>query len=115
MHNKASKASSEVSDDDGYKLRRERKDLYNRVSKTVNIDYDPKQVKPFLQQLEKIKTVNSLRPLGLATESHFPADLRASFKYMLSPMAAEAPDIVKFMKGPKGGKGASRAADKAFI
>ena len=49
---KKRKNSSEVSDDDAYKLRRDSIDMYNRVAKTVNIDYAPKQVKPFLRKLQ---------------------------------------------------------------
>ena len=71
--------SKSIMQGDSYKLRQDREDLYNRVSKTVNIDYDPKQVKPFLKQLAKNDSVNNFRPLGLANESRFPADLRMQF------------------------------------
>jgi len=43
-----------------YKLRKHREDLYNRVKKTLNIDYDPKQLKPFLKKLSKLEAVNKL-------------------------------------------------------
>ena len=60
--------SSSIMMGDYGKLAREREDLYQRISKTVNIDYDPKQVKPFLKQLAKNDQVSNFRPLGLANE-----------------------------------------------
>ena len=32
-----------------YELRKQRIDLYQRVTKTLNIDYDPKLLKPYLE------------------------------------------------------------------
>lgn len=34
--------SPSIMNGDNYKLRRDRDDLYKRVSKTLNVDYDPK-------------------------------------------------------------------------
>ena len=84
---------------DNIKLLREREDLYHRVAKTVNIDYDPKQVKPFLKQLAKNDSLNNFRPLGLANESRFPAELRTQFQFMLGPMAQNDPTMFATMAG----------------
>ena len=65
----------------------------------MNIDYDPKQIKPFLNKLAKSRTVGKLKPLGLATESRFPADLRTRYKFMLSPMAQDDPAMFAIMGG----------------
>ena len=46
-------SNTSIFDCDGYDLRRSQEDLYKRVSKTVNIDYDAKQVKPFLKELAR--------------------------------------------------------------
>lgn len=52
--------SPSIMDGDRYKLRNQHEQLYKRVTKTVNIDYDPKQLKGFLKQLAKKDSVNKL-------------------------------------------------------
>ena len=84
-----------------YKLRKHREDLYNRVKKTLNIDYDPKQLKPFLKKLSKLEAVNKLKPIGLAHEARFPTKLRTKFKFMLSPMAQNDLKLFEIMGGGK--------------
>ena len=60
---------------DSHKLRLSLPELYDRVTKTVNIDYQPKLLKPFLKQLAKNDYVCKTKPMGMAHERHFPPDL----------------------------------------
>jgi len=93
------------------------------VSKTVNVDYDPKQLKPFLKKLAKKDAINKMKPLGLANESHFPPDLRIKYQYMLAPVAQEDPDMLNIMGAPaadttakfESGSGAGSRADRVFV
>lgn len=40
-----------------------------------------------------------LKPLGMASEGKFPADLRMKFQFMLSPMAQDDSVMYKIMGG----------------
>lgn len=91
--------SDAIMNGDCYELRRDREDLYERIARTVNIDYDPKQLKPFLKMLVKKDSVGKIKPLGLANERNFPADLRTRFQFMLSPMAQDDPAMFAIMGG----------------
>ena len=78
--------SPSIINGDQYKLRKQHEDIYNRVAKTVNIDYDPKTLKGFLKELAKKDSINKLRPRGMANESNFPTDLRVRYQFMLNPL-----------------------------
>ena len=88
---------------DNYKLRKERFDLYQRVCKTVNVDYDSKQLKPFLKKLVHYDSINKMKPLGLANEANFPPDLRIKYQNMLGPVVHQDPEMMQIMGGGANG------------
>lgn len=89
---------------DNYKLRRDH-DLYKRVTKTLNVDYDPKQLKPFLKQLAKKDVTNKIQPLGLANESRFPTDLKIKYRFMLAPVINHDPSMLGIMSAQQSHSG----------
>ena len=105
--------SSSIMNGNLYKLKKEREDLYERVAKTVNIDYDPRSVQPFLKKLAKAESVHNLKPLGLAHESHFPAELRAQFHFM-KPISQDDPTMFAIMGGRLKEDGTNDGTDFAF-
>ena len=100
---------------DNYKLRKDRSDLYERVSKTVNVDYDSKQLKPFLKKLAKYDSLSKMKPLGLANESRFPPDLRIKYQYMLGPVVHQDTGMLQIMGGKNDGTESESKIDRAFV
>ena len=82
-----------------YDLMRERDDLYQRVAKTVNMEYDPRQLKTFLKELAKTDQASEFRPKGLTDGLMGPSDLVTRYKHMLYPLASKDENFSDIMTG----------------
>ena len=81
------------------------------VPRTINMEYDSRQLKPFMDKMKRFDKKRQLVPLGLATESKFPVELKTRFHFTLSPLAQSDPVILEVLGATKG----QSKAERVFI
>lgn len=81
------------------------------MPQSINMEYDSRQLKPFLEKMKRFDSKKKLVPLGLANERKFPVELKTRFHFTLSPLAQSDPVILDALGATKG----QSKADRAFI